>query len=291
MSGNATEVTASSNNANEFAYLSESDRETQIEAMRAWFFENYQDPVKECPYDGREGGFQFIHGGPYSAELELHSMFDRLVPDDVINELISELDEECLEWSGVPNLEDYYEEFEFHPGHRARLIETYENIDRMLTLDTDEGLKQQLLSMAFVHAITHMEAFLSESFIWAIERDEEKFRTFVEKNKDFQDEKVPMSEIFQVHEELQKKVRSYLVDLLWHNLPKVKRLYQIALGMELPIPRTLYAATLKRHDLVHRAGKTKDGDQVLITVEDVSTLINDVLGLALFIEQNTELDF
>ena len=40
------------------------DREAQIETMRQWFFELYEDPAQETPYSGSDGGYFYIHGGP-----------------------------------------------------------------------------------------------------------------------------------------------------------------------------------------------------------------------------------
>jgi hypothetical protein len=51
--------------------LKDEDEETQLVVMRTWFHENYQDPVEETPYDGREGGYQHLHGGPYDPKEEL----------------------------------------------------------------------------------------------------------------------------------------------------------------------------------------------------------------------------
>ena len=43
--------------------------------MVRWFFENYEDPAHEMPYDGREGGYQYIRGGPYEAREVLADRF------------------------------------------------------------------------------------------------------------------------------------------------------------------------------------------------------------------------
>jgi hypothetical protein len=40
-----------------------------------WFFDHYEDPVENAPYDSAEGGFQFLWGGPYSAAEELGHQF------------------------------------------------------------------------------------------------------------------------------------------------------------------------------------------------------------------------
>ncbi len=51
------------------------DSEGRIEAMVAWFFENFEDPAYETPYDGREGGYQYIWGGPHEAADYIYDQF------------------------------------------------------------------------------------------------------------------------------------------------------------------------------------------------------------------------
>ena len=63
--------------------LKEADEETQIDAMRRWFLSHFQNPVEETPYDSREGGYQYLHGGPYDAREEIDSRFEGVVPDEV----------------------------------------------------------------------------------------------------------------------------------------------------------------------------------------------------------------
>jgi len=81
------------------AELVNADRETQLGVMRTWFFQNYEDPAERTPYESSEGGYIWIWGGPYEAREELDSEFDGVVPNDVIEELASELDSICSEWA------------------------------------------------------------------------------------------------------------------------------------------------------------------------------------------------
>jgi hypothetical protein len=46
-------------------WLRTATRDHEMIAAREWFLAGYCDPVHGTPYNGREGGFQFIHGGPY----------------------------------------------------------------------------------------------------------------------------------------------------------------------------------------------------------------------------------
>lgn len=47
------------------AWLRHADRDDQLIAIKEWFLARYCDPACETPYNGREGGFLFINGGPY----------------------------------------------------------------------------------------------------------------------------------------------------------------------------------------------------------------------------------
>ncbi|WP_141397857.1 hypothetical protein [Novosphingobium sp. Chol11] len=45
------------------------------EQMVAWFYENFEDPANQLPYESGSGGYQWIWGGPYDAIEELTSAF------------------------------------------------------------------------------------------------------------------------------------------------------------------------------------------------------------------------
>ncbi|WP_289118345.1 PIN domain-containing protein [uncultured Idiomarina sp.] len=78
-------------------------REDAISELKAWFFSNYEDPAHSCPYETKEGGYQYIWGGPYDAREEIENEYSGVVSDSVIDEVVDDLESECLEWSGVPD--------------------------------------------------------------------------------------------------------------------------------------------------------------------------------------------
>lgn len=79
--------------------LQQSDRETQLEVMRNWFFSIYEDPVENTPYDSSEGGYIYIHGGPYEAIEEIEREFGGVVHEEIIHALASELDDISSVWT------------------------------------------------------------------------------------------------------------------------------------------------------------------------------------------------
>ena len=87
------------------------DRETQLEVMRDWFYSIYEDPVENTPYVSSEGGYIYIHGGPYEAIEEIDREFGGIVHEEIIHALASELDDISSVWtkhSGVD--EDQFDE-------------------------------------------------------------------------------------------------------------------------------------------------------------------------------------
>lgn len=92
----------------EFRELS---REQKLEAMIAWFYSNYEDPVHRTSYNGREGGFLWNHGGPYDADSELQGEFSDIADLDLIQEAVEEVTSDgTYEWAPTPSDDDYEQE-------------------------------------------------------------------------------------------------------------------------------------------------------------------------------------
>ncbi len=86
------------------------DNHTQLDVMRTWFFQNFEDPAECTPFDSGEGGYQYIWGGPYDAQEELTSEFYDIVPYELIVKLSDELNDICCEWAPI-DIPDDYEEY------------------------------------------------------------------------------------------------------------------------------------------------------------------------------------
>lgn len=67
--------------------------------MEEWFRTNFEDPADSLPYDGREGGYQWLWGGPYFAVEEIADAFPG-VDDEELAEAATGLDDEGVsEWT------------------------------------------------------------------------------------------------------------------------------------------------------------------------------------------------
>ena len=75
--------------------------------MRRWFFENFENPAENTPYESAEGGYQYIWGGPYDAYEQLGDKFGGIASERLIQELVGEVQNETLEWAPVQKPEDW----------------------------------------------------------------------------------------------------------------------------------------------------------------------------------------
>jgi hypothetical protein len=75
--------------------------------VRRWFHTNFESP-HDLPFCSAEGGYEFIWGGPYSAEDALDGIAG-LISDELRENLESELSDEECEWSWIPEKGDYVE--------------------------------------------------------------------------------------------------------------------------------------------------------------------------------------
>lgn len=88
------------------------EREAAFEAMRRWFFEHFEDPAQMTPHDSKEGGYQYVYGGPYDAHEELNAKFEGVYPDEWIEELANELNGISPEWAPGPGHPEAWRTFE-----------------------------------------------------------------------------------------------------------------------------------------------------------------------------------
>lgn len=261
------------------------DQETQKSVMRSWFFSNYENPSEHTPFESKEGGYIYIWGGPFDAREELEDVFSGYVLKEALDELISELESVSLEWSGKISAESYddyfysviYDNYEF----TETLKDNLNSIKRLLRIELPPELEQHMNKMLFVNVITVLETFLSDAFIGTILKDKESLKDFVRLNPDFSERKFTLNEIFERIENIEKDIKTYLLELMWHNLAKVQQMYSSVLHIDFPKDmKVIYKGIATRHDIVHRNGKTKSGKAVTITREELIKLMDEVNSFA-----------
>jgi hypothetical protein len=250
--------------------------------MQTWFFENYEDPVENTPYESAEGGFQYIWGGPFDAHQELDAEFSGIVPDDLIQEFADKLSDIAAEWTSAHHEdEDSSDQFDNYligsidvgSEHKAVFQSSISDILSLLG-DSIAASRKCLYRLLYVNVITALECYLSDFLVSHIRADAKLLRKLVETTPAFKEQKITVSDVFQTMEVIEKRANSYLAGLVWHRLDRVSPLYENTLGVKLPSDlRALLSAIVVRHELVHRNGKKPDGTEHEISEADIMNLI------------------
>ena len=262
-----------------FEDLPSLDPAIQVDVMETWFRTLYEDPAERTPYESREGGYIWIWGGPYEASEVLGDEFSGTVDQDVIDSLVQNLDSECGSWAATERPGDYEDDFiaditEITDYH-ANFLDALSDV-RMLADDpVEDNVAPCLFRLLYVNVVTAMETYLSDAFTNTVMNDSALFRSFIESTPEFKKRKLALSNLFTEMEEIKETAKGHLRQLLWHDLARVKPMYKDVLNVEFPDATPIFRAIKTRHDLVHRNGKSKDGEPIPIDKGHVIALARE----------------
>ena len=194
-------------------HLSKKPNDVQLDVMRTWFFSNFEDPANRTPWDSSEGGYLWIWGGPYNASYELMKEFFGVVSDKLIEELASELDSICWEWSSTERLDDYDESFIDDISKIGGFFNSFNNaikdIKKLIELNIENSSRIYFHRLLYANVITSMETYLSDVFINLIISNPQLTRRFVELAPEFKKEKICLSEAYKTIDNMENKVKEY----------------------------------------------------------------------------------
>jgi hypothetical protein len=236
----------------------------QLEVMRRWFSDRYDTP-DELPYNSSEGGYQWIWGGPHDAEDELRNEFSGAIPDVVIEELASELNDITWEWSGKPSDEDFHDDYiadliDSGTDPFLTLLSSLIDIESAADISATETERKTLHKLLFANVITALETFLGDLFMKTLSRSHKYMEDFVFKTPHFQQTDIKLSRIFEHFRKIDAEVRAYVLAHNWHMMKESSMMYKRAFNLKFPeIPDTIANGIRDRHNIVHRDGKTTDG--------------------------------
>ncbi|MBR9926407.1 MAG: hypothetical protein GYB28_15640 [Gammaproteobacteria bacterium] len=208
---------------------------------------------------------------------DLCEMYERSASDpDFIDDLIDEISQKER---------TYEEEFEWYQENEAKkhfeiLSEQVQSVGKILEVEIPKQAKFSLLVMLYAHIVSAIEGYLAGVFIHHVCNSESLTRKLVETDPELGKRKFSLSEIYQQSNTLSVTVSSYLKNLIFHDLKKIKPMYETVLGHTFSDMEWLFQAVQIRHHCVHRAGYDKDGNTVNITVESIFDLLGNVEALA-----------
>jgi hypothetical protein len=142
-----------------------------------------------------------------------------------------------------------------------------------------------LYNMAYAQVVTAVEAYLSGIFIHTVVNSPPLMRKLIETDPELSKRPLVLKDIFEQWDGLQLLVATYLQDLIFHNLEKIKPMYKSVLGIEFGEVGWLFKAVKLRHDCVHRNGVDKSGKPTGIDYPVIETLIKQCVALLSRIDQ------
>ncbi len=207
-----------------------------------------------------------IHSGYGDGYVEIYDIDDNT--KIAINEIPEEYDEYIDE-----QIETYLFSSNFLNIFNTE-IQKLKDLNKLNTgdLETDKTLKRLIYS----GAITCLEDYLSTTLINSILNDDELFKRFVRTFKNIKDRKFSLSEIFEKQEQLKDIVKKELVDIIYHDLAKVKGMYEDTFEIEFPKIEDISKIVINRHNMVHRNGKDKEGNEISIDTTSLNEVIEKV---------------
>jgi hypothetical protein len=149
----------------------------------------------------------------------------------------------------------------------------------------DPKAKKTLSRNLYVGVIGCLETYLSDAFINTVLSNENFLKSFFISFKDFKEQKLGMNELLDYASKAKEIAKKEMLEVIYHNLPKVSKMYEGTLNLEFPKFSEIQKAVSIRHDLVHRNGKKKDGLEINIDSRSVDDLISKVESFISEIDQ------
>ncbi len=159
------------------------------------------------------------------------------------------------------------------------------DLEEIMNIHIEENtLKNILHRQVYIGLIGTMETYLSETFIQQVLSNGTYFRNFIETHPQFRKRKLLLSEIFNEKENLQRTAKVVMLETIYHNLSNIKNMYTDTFKIQFPMIASISKSVSKRHDLVHRNGKTKNGLDLNVSTEEITTLAKSLNTFVLEIE-------
>ena len=149
----------------------------------------------------------------------------------------------------------------------------------------DPKAKKTLRRHIYIGVIACLETYLSDAFINTVLSNKDYLSSFFTSFKDFKEQKLGMNELLDVANKAEEIAKKAMLEVLYHNLPKVSKMYEATLDIVFPNFSEIQKAVSIRHDLVHRNGKTKEGKEIIIDDMMVDYIISKVESFISEIDQ------
>lgn len=153
-------------------------------------------------------------------------------------------------------------------------------------IKTNEVINNPILrKLIYSNVITIFETYLSDLIINTVHSSTALQTKVVENYGIFDNEKIDLKNIYSTMSNLEREIITRLRSITYHNLNKVIPLYSKVLGINFSgVIGKLPKAITIRHDIVHRNGKTIDGESHAISIQIINDLILNVEAVSTYID-------
>ncbi|WP_408952953.1 hypothetical protein [Lysobacter sp. Hz 25] len=260
-------------------WLPDAHENDQVAAIVQWFLARFCDPAQETPYMSSEGGYIWVHGGPYDAREQIEQRFEGLVSEEVIKRAVDLVEEDGnYEWA--PTRLTYYDEsYDVEVDERNEATKRLESrliqLLRVLGLTGDEKIKEVARNLVYSGVIAALETFLWETMTYWVDHNEATVQNLITKHPAFRERSFKLGEIYELPTKLVGEVKAYMQNLVWHRAEQVGALFKYGLSINLGY-RGFEDAIKKRHDIVHRSGNDVNGKPIVVTDSEIMDLATKV---------------
>lgn len=134
-----------------------------------------------------------------------------------------------------------------------------------------------IVKMSYAYAVTLLESFLSDTLKSLIAEREEFLHNAVRNVEEVSKAKYSIAELAGSDLNICNLVLRHISEILFHNIPKVKKVYEQVLGVKLQLDISKVSRiTALRHDIVHRNGFSKDNEPINLNAQDFYQAIEDI---------------
>ena len=97
-------------------------------------------------------------------------------------------------------------------------------------------------------------------------------RSYLKNDKSLSARKISLGDLFDEFQNIDSVIKKRISETSFHNMPLVKSLFHVVLGLDIGEIKELKTFVEKRHDFVHRGGKNGEGKPVTTNAKEIREL-------------------
>lgn len=133
------------------------------------------------------------------------------------------------------------------------------------------------VKMSYAYAVTLLESFLGDTLKALITEREDFLHNAIRNVEEVSKVKYSLADLAETDLSICKLALKHATEILFHNIPKVKNVYEQVLGVKLQLDISKVSKIIAiRHDIVHRNGYSKNNEPINLNAQDLYQAIDDI---------------